>query len=80
MAWLPIFDELRSASNSVHWEPMFILYCNRSIGKNYRLGMEINSVAMEVDNVVNRRALFIEKLDSLGVRHVPTQFTEFLKE
>ncbi|GKA24125.1 hypothetical protein Tco_0710158 [Tanacetum coccineum] len=80
MAWLPICGELRSASNSVHWEPMFILYCNRSIGKNYRLGRAINSVAMEVDNVVNRRALFIEELDSLGVRHVPTKFAEFLKE
>nr|GEU32211.1 hypothetical protein [Tanacetum cinerariifolium] len=50
------------------------------IGEDYRLDMAINSAAMEVDNVVNRRALFIEELDSLGVRHVPAKFTEFLKE
>nr|GEV55881.1 hypothetical protein [Tanacetum cinerariifolium] len=29
MAWLPMCGELRSVSNSVHWEPMFILYCQR---------------------------------------------------
>ncbi|GJR91867.1 hypothetical protein Tco_0215878 [Tanacetum coccineum] len=80
MAWLPICGELCSASNFVHWEPMFILYCNRSIGEDYRLGRAINSVAMEVDNVVNPRALFIEELDSLGVRHVPAKFAEFLKD
>ncbi|GJT01084.1 hypothetical protein Tco_0822253 [Tanacetum coccineum] len=80
MAWLPICGELRSASNSVHWEPMFIIYCNRSIGEDYRLGRAINCAAMEVDNVVNRTALFIEELDSLGVRHVLAKFAEFLKE
>nr|GEU42059.1 hypothetical protein [Tanacetum cinerariifolium] len=55
-------------------------FIGRSIGEDYRLGRAINSAAMEVDNVVNRRALFIEELDSLGVRHVPAKFTEFLKE
>ncbi|GKG56392.1 hypothetical protein Tco_0579716, partial [Tanacetum coccineum] len=43
-------------------------------------GMAINSAAMEVDNVVNRRASFIEELESLGVCHVPGNFVEFLKE
>ncbi|GJW72907.1 hypothetical protein Tco_0132277 [Tanacetum coccineum] len=80
MAWLPICGELHLASNYVHWESMFILYCNRLISEDYRLGMAINSAAMEVDNVVNRRASFIEELESLGVHHVPAKFIEFLKE
>ncbi|GJU73733.1 hypothetical protein Tco_1265138 [Tanacetum coccineum] len=52
----------------------------RSNGKDYRLGKAINSATMEVDNVFNRRALFIEELKSLGVRHVPAKFSDFLKE
>ncbi|GKD16274.1 hypothetical protein Tco_1205432 [Tanacetum coccineum] len=80
MAWLPIYGELRSASNSIYWEPMFILYCNRSIGGDYRLAMDINRAAMDVYNVVNQRALFIGELDSLGVRPVPAKMAEFLKE
>ncbi|GKB68909.1 hypothetical protein Tco_0930321 [Tanacetum coccineum] len=80
MAWLPICVKLHSASNSVHWEPMFILYYNRSNGKDYRLGKAIKCTTMEVDNVFNRRALFIEELKSLGVRHVPAKFADFLKD
>nr|GEW88529.1 hypothetical protein [Tanacetum cinerariifolium] len=52
----------------------------RSIDKDYRLGKAINIAVMELDNLVNRRALFIEELDSLGVRHVPIKFAKFLKE
>ncbi|GJS83378.1 hypothetical protein Tco_0749919 [Tanacetum coccineum] len=54
MAWLPMCGELRSSSNSIHWEPMFILYCQRD--------------------------QFLEELDSLGVRHVPSKMAEFLRE
>ncbi|GJY96304.1 hypothetical protein Tco_0513214 [Tanacetum coccineum] len=80
MALLPICGELRETSNSVHWEPMFILYCRRSIGEDKRLASDINRVSVEVQNVVNQRALFIEELDSLGVRPVFAKLAEFLKE
>ncbi|GKC84386.1 hypothetical protein Tco_1140103 [Tanacetum coccineum] len=51
-----------------------------SIGEDYRLAMAINRVSIEVDNVMNERALFIEELDNLGVCHVPSKLAEFLKE
>ncbi|GJT21220.1 hypothetical protein Tco_0891157 [Tanacetum coccineum] len=80
MAWLPICGELRSSSNSVHWEPMFILYCQRSMGEDYRLAGEINRVAKKVNSVVIAKDQFLEDLDSLGVRHVPSKMEEFLRE
>ncbi|GJT37266.1 hypothetical protein Tco_0937131 [Tanacetum coccineum] len=51
-----------------------------SVGEDYRLASEINRVTVEVHNVVNARAQFIEELDSLGVRLVPAKLAEFLKE
>ncbi|GJT56210.1 hypothetical protein Tco_0991264 [Tanacetum coccineum] len=80
MAWLPMCGELRSSSNSIHWEPMFILYCRRSMGKDYRLASEINRVVGEVNNVVVEKDQFLKELDSLGVRLIPTKMAEFLKE
>ncbi|GJY08385.1 hypothetical protein Tco_0375439 [Tanacetum coccineum] len=80
MAWLPMCGELRSFSNSVNWEPMFILYCRRSMIKDYRLASEINRMAGEVNNVVVVKDQFLEELDSLGVRPVPVKMAEFLRE
>ncbi|GKD65653.1 hypothetical protein Tco_1307761 [Tanacetum coccineum] len=70
MAWLPMCGELRSSSNSVHWEPMFILYCQRSVCEDYRLASQINRAAIEVNDTIMVRDQFLEELDSLGVRHV----------
>ncbi|GKC86637.1 hypothetical protein Tco_1147286 [Tanacetum coccineum] len=47
---------------------MFILYCRRSIGEDYRIAREINGVALELSNVVIEKDRFLEELDSLGVR------------
>ncbi|GJZ06888.1 hypothetical protein Tco_0540681 [Tanacetum coccineum] len=80
MAWLPICGELRSTSNSEHWEPMFILYCRRSMGEDYRIAGQINRVAAEVNSVTMQRERFLEELDSLGTRHVPAKMAEFLRE
>ncbi|GJW42997.1 hypothetical protein Tco_0071796, partial [Tanacetum coccineum] len=80
MAWLPICGELRSSSYSVHWEPMFILYCQRSISEDYRLASEINRVVGEVNNVVITKDQFLKELDRLGVRPVPAKLAEFLRE
>ncbi|GJR60297.1 hypothetical protein Tco_1502459 [Tanacetum coccineum] len=56
MAWLPLMvSELRSTSKSANWEPMFVLYCQRSAGEDYRLAREINRVAMEVNVWLWRR-------------------------
>nr|GEU81374.1 hypothetical protein [Tanacetum cinerariifolium] len=52
MAWLPMCDELRSTSNSVHWEPMFILYCQRSVCEDYRLVGLINRAATKVNDTI----------------------------
>ncbi|GJY22052.1 hypothetical protein Tco_0394618 [Tanacetum coccineum] len=80
MAWLPMCGELRSSSNSVYWEPMFILYCRRSMIEDYRLASEINRVAREVNNVVVVKDQFLEELDSLGVLPMPAKMAEFLRE
>ncbi|GJX78232.1 hypothetical protein Tco_0325043 [Tanacetum coccineum] len=65
MAWLPMCGELRSASNSVHWEPMFILYCQRSVCEDYRLAGLINRAATEVNDTIMVRDQFLEELDNL---------------
>ncbi|GJR59054.1 hypothetical protein Tco_1501216 [Tanacetum coccineum] len=80
MVWLPMCGELRSSCNSVHWEPMFILYCRRSMGEDYRLASEINRMAGEFNNVVVVKDQFLEELDSLSVRPVPAKMAEFLRE
>ncbi|GKC82274.1 hypothetical protein Tco_1137991 [Tanacetum coccineum] len=80
MAWLPICGELRRTSNSVKWEPMFVLYCQRSLTEDYRLAREITRVSGEVNNVVIARAQFLDELDSLGTRHVPAKMAEFFHE
>ncbi|GKA99234.1 hypothetical protein Tco_0827171 [Tanacetum coccineum] len=41
---------------------------------------EAREAKIVLREIANRRALFIEELDSLGVHHVPAKFTEFLKE
>ncbi|GKA23227.1 hypothetical protein Tco_0709189 [Tanacetum coccineum] len=41
---------------------------------------EAREAKIVLRGIANRRALFIEELDSLGVRHVPAKFAEFLKE
>nr|GEV40184.1 putative reverse transcriptase domain-containing protein [Tanacetum cinerariifolium] len=80
-AWLPpMVSELRSTSKSANWEPMFVLYCQRSAGEDYRLAREINKVAMEVNGVVMAKDQFIEEFDSLGTRRVPLKMAEFLRE
>ncbi|GJR01701.1 hypothetical protein Tco_0524685 [Tanacetum coccineum] len=48
--------------------------------EDYRLAKDINRVSGEVNNVVVERSQFLEELDSLGVRPVPTKMAEFLKE
>ncbi|GJT59097.1 hypothetical protein Tco_1002630 [Tanacetum coccineum] len=80
MVWLEICGELRSTTNYVHWEPMFILYCRRSMGEDYRIACEINMVALELNNVVIEKDQFLEELDSLSVRPVPAKTAEFLRE
>ncbi|GKA70988.1 hypothetical protein Tco_0777127 [Tanacetum coccineum] len=80
MAWLPICGELRSTSTSVHWEPMFILHRSRSMGEDYKLASEINRVVVEVNNVVIKKDRFLEELDRLGVRSLPAEMAEFLRE
>ncbi|GJT19463.1 retrovirus-related pol polyprotein from transposon TNT 1-94 [Tanacetum coccineum] len=50
------------------------------IGRSIRLASDINRVSVQVQNVVNQRALFIKEHDSLGVRPVPAKLAEFLKE
>nr|GEU71417.1 membrane protein of ER body-like protein [Tanacetum cinerariifolium] len=52
----------------------------RSTGEDYRLAREINRVEMEVNGVVMAKDQFIEELDSLGTRHVPSKMAEFLRE
>ncbi|GKF38954.1 hypothetical protein Tco_0119015, partial [Tanacetum coccineum] len=52
---------------------MFIVYCRRSMGEDYRLASEIYRVAAEVNNVTMQRESFLEELDSLGTRHVPAK-------
>ncbi|GKE36205.1 hypothetical protein Tco_1459610 [Tanacetum coccineum] len=80
MTWLPMCGELRSSFNSVHWEPMFILYCHRSMSEDYEIASKINRTAGEVNNVVVENDQFLDELHSLGVRPVPTKMAEFLKE
>ncbi|GJR39745.1 hypothetical protein Tco_1215429 [Tanacetum coccineum] len=80
MSWLPpMCSELRSTSNSLKWEPMFIFYCHRSMVDDYRLAGEINRAAIEVNNVVMQKDQFLEELDNLGARHVPVKMAEFLR-
>ncbi|GJY98853.1 hypothetical protein Tco_0516283 [Tanacetum coccineum] len=67
MAWLPICDELRMSSNSVQWEPMFVIYCQRSVTEDYRLAREITRVSGEVNNVVIARAKDCETVDKLQI-------------
>nr|GEU67110.1 hypothetical protein [Tanacetum cinerariifolium] len=73
-------SELRSTSKSANWEPMFVLYCQRSADEDYRLAREINKVVMEVNGVVMAKDQYIEELGSLGTRHVPSKMAEFLRE
>ena len=80
MAWLEICGELRRTSNSVEWEPMFVLYCKRSVTEDYRIAREITRVSGEVNNVVIERAKFHDELDSLGTHHVPAKMAEFFLE
>nr|GEX49482.1 hypothetical protein [Tanacetum cinerariifolium] len=81
MAWFPpMVSELHSTSKSANWEPMFVLYCQRSAGEDYRLARKINKVAMEVNGVVMVKDQLIEELDSLGTQHVPSKMAEFLRE
>ncbi|GJS60146.1 hypothetical protein Tco_0654930 [Tanacetum coccineum] len=80
MVWLEICGELWSTMNSTHWEPMFILYCRRSLGEDCMIVREINRVALKLNNVVTEKDRFLEELDSLGVRPVPAKTTEFTRE
>ncbi|GJU62463.1 hypothetical protein Tco_1244298 [Tanacetum coccineum] len=68
MAWLSMCGELRPSSDFVHWEPMFILYCHRSVGEDYRIMGEINRMAREVNGVAIVRDPFLEELDRLDKR------------
>nr|GEX00589.1 hypothetical protein [Tanacetum cinerariifolium] len=56
------------------------LIAHWSMGEDYRLASEKNWVAVEVNNVVIEKDRFLEELDSLGVRHVPTKMAEFLRD
>ncbi|GJT39687.1 hypothetical protein Tco_0939552 [Tanacetum coccineum] len=44
------------------------------------LAGQINRAAIEVNDTIMARDQFLEELDSLGVRHVPSKMAEFLKE
>ncbi|GJV28870.1 hypothetical protein Tco_1385318 [Tanacetum coccineum] len=44
MAWLSICGEIRRSSNFVQQEPMSVLYCQRSVTKDYRLAREITRI------------------------------------
>ncbi|GJS69685.1 hypothetical protein Tco_0702526 [Tanacetum coccineum] len=65
------------SSNSVHWDPMFVLYCHRSVTEDYMLAKEITRVSGEVNNVVIAQAQFLEELDILETRNVPVKMDEF---
>ncbi|GJT35567.1 hypothetical protein Tco_0925986 [Tanacetum coccineum] len=48
---LPVDSNSNSrTSNSVKWEPMFVLYCQRSLTEDYRLAREIKGLRVEVNN------------------------------
>nr|GEV82191.1 hypothetical protein [Tanacetum cinerariifolium] len=80
MDGLPICAELWATFKSVHWEPMFILYCRRSMVEDYGIARQINRMAMEVNNVNIQRERFIEELETLGTRYGPGKMAEFLRE
>nr|GEU95102.1 hypothetical protein [Tanacetum cinerariifolium] len=83
--WVRLFSQLHVVLGCLGYFFALCFYnqlivIGRSIGKDYRLALAINRVSIEVNNVVNQRALFIKELDSLGVRYVPSKLLEFLKE
>ncbi|GKA59936.1 hypothetical protein Tco_0759249 [Tanacetum coccineum] len=41
---------------------------------------DINRVAIEINNVIIQKDRFLEELDSLGVRHMPSKMAEFMRE
>ncbi|GJV51779.1 hypothetical protein Tco_1447520 [Tanacetum coccineum] len=67
-----ICDELRRSVNSPNWEPQFILRCCREISKDLRLAREINALCARVNAIVDERETFVDKLDILGERSVPS--------
>ncbi|GJW44669.1 hypothetical protein Tco_0073468 [Tanacetum coccineum] len=80
MAELPICDELRRNVNSPDWEPQFILRCRREISEDLILAREINALCARVTAIVDERETFVEELDILGERSVPSKMGEFMKQ
>ncbi|GJT05819.1 hypothetical protein Tco_0840281 [Tanacetum coccineum] len=54
--------------------------CYNGMVANVRLAGQINWAALEVNDTIMVRDQFLEELDSLGVRHVPSKMAEFLRE
>nr|GEW18536.1 hypothetical protein [Tanacetum cinerariifolium] len=80
MMALPRCDELRRAVNSVDWEPMFILYCRRSINEDLRLAREINALCGGLTVVIDERENFFDELNVLVGRFVREKMAEFTKD
>ncbi|GJX23940.1 hypothetical protein Tco_0228385 [Tanacetum coccineum] len=80
MATLPRCDELHQTVNSPEWEDMFILYCRRAISEDLRLAREINGLCAGLIVIIKERDNFIDELDILGDRFVPSKMVEFPKE
>ncbi|GJU51331.1 hypothetical protein Tco_1220886 [Tanacetum coccineum] len=53
---------------------------NNGMVADVRLAGQINRAAIKVNDTIMVRDQFLEKLDSLGVRHVPSNMEEFLRE
>nr|GEV46530.1 putative reverse transcriptase domain-containing protein [Tanacetum cinerariifolium] len=65
MAALPRCDELRRAVNSPISEPVFILYCRRSINEDLSLAREIKALCAGLTVVINERENFTDELNVL---------------
>ncbi|GKD12841.1 hypothetical protein Tco_1197248 [Tanacetum coccineum] len=80
MATLPRCDELHQTVNSSEWEDMFILYYRRAISADLRLARVINGLCAGLIAIIEERENFVDELDILGDRFVPSKMAEFQKE
>nr|GEX34675.1 hypothetical protein [Tanacetum cinerariifolium] len=79
-AWLARINELRQAANKPEWEDMFILYCHGLIIEHYMLTREINRVYVDVSNVVDEKAEFLQELYRLVGQNVPKKTIKVLEK
>nr|GEV13422.1 hypothetical protein [Tanacetum cinerariifolium] len=80
VAALTICDELNRSVNSPDWEPQFILQCRMEISEDLRLKREINALCARVTTIVDERGTFVDELDILGERYLPSMMGEFMKQ